>query len=325
MLRRMLMLATLVLTPGLASIGQAAPIIQSAVSATDLGAPSTFSFNFASPYVGGPFDAAALSFGSTLIDRAGNGASLTGSLIGKVDGTPVITLPLSCSLGAGAAGAIAPCPAGAGASSTAAAAVTTGDGGLLTQRITFSLGGGGDTATFVGSAVLSGGDSTPMVTFAVAVTDFGAPSTFSFSFTLPFLGRHSALSASLMGAVMDSTGNGASVTGLDLDTEIDGAEVLGVDISGACAFGPGGALAVESCLAGIAFAPPTTVAFAAPPSGTMSMELEFTLSGDGDAAGLLSGFRIFNAATEVVPGPTALLALVAGLAVAAVRVRRRAS
>jgi hypothetical protein len=176
----MVTLAALVLTPCLPAMAQAVTLTVS-LGVTDLGAPSTFSFTNLTPHIGGPFDTAALSFGGTLLDGTGNGASLAGSLTGKVNSTPVITPPLSCSLGAGAAGAIAPCPAGAGASSTAAAAVTTGDGGTLTQRLTFSLGGGGDTAAFVGSAVLSGGDSTPFLTFALGVTDLGAPSTFSSS------------------------------------------------------------------------------------------------------------------------------------------------
>jgi hypothetical protein len=304
---------------GLPEESRAASLAYS-LGVVDFGAPSTFGFFFLSPYIGGPYNAIAASVGGALTDLGGNGATLTGSIVNKVDGTTASTIPLSCTIGAGSPGTIASCPNGAGTGTTASATLTTGDGGVLSQTLTFMGSGGGDTVALTGTALLGGGDG-PFLVWAVGIVDFGAPSLFQFSFSLPFIGQFTNLTTSLMGAFGDFDGNGAAVNQLELETSIDGSEVAGAAITGSCASGPG-LVVVQSCLAGLTFSGLVTP-FAAPASGTFGIDILFTLSGGNDAAALTGMVELLNATFEV-PGPATLFLLAVGaVAVGALSARRR--
>lgn len=303
---------------GLITAPAMAVTLHAALAVTDFGSPSVFGFSFGSPYAGGPYDAMAANVGGTLGDFSGDGASLTGSLVGKVDGITVITIPLSTTIAAGSVGAIDSVPTGAGPAGSASSGISTGVGGMLTQNLSFTLSGGGDLASLILVGVLSGGQTPFAMMNSIAVNDLGSPSSFGFGFSQPFEGQYDFLSVGFMGALMDGTIDGAALTNLHIETLIDGTEVAAVDLTGNYATSPG-QLSISGFPSGTAFGPAQVASYAAPASGLMSLDLNFTLSGGGDNASLVAGMELFNA--QVVPEPATLSLL--GIALLGVAARRR--
>jgi hypothetical protein len=110
-----------------------------ALTVVDFGAPTTFIFSFAGPYVGGPYTTSSLEFSLTLTDGGRDGATATGSLDGYVDSVLASTLPFTCAVPfTGAEGGTQTCT---GSISELFAAPATGD---LEARFTFALSGGDD-------------------------------------------------------------------------------------------------------------------------------------------------------------------------------------
>jgi MYXO-CTERM domain-containing protein len=174
-------------------------------------------------------------------------------------------------------------------------------------------------------------DPDPQIDFGFSVTDFGAPSTFTFSFSSPItLGAGpTVVFASLSGGLNDVTSNGASVTPALPDTDLDGIlemmassvdnggplTNMGVDVGQQMVLPPGtsGTQTYGPYNAGPQAGPPG-------PWGNLSSTVKFTGSGGGDIFSATGHAEINNGV--VAPEPTAfgLLGL-EGLGV--VRRRRR--
>ncbi|RIK84225.1 MAG: hypothetical protein DCC68_02255 [Planctomycetota bacterium] len=188
----------------------------------------------------------------------------------------------------------------------------------------------GDGFRAIVSGVL---DPDPSIAWGIAVTDFGAPSTFSFTFTTPIVptGNPSVVAGSVSGGLTDVTGNGVSITpdaalgDPDGDTvaELQVNEVgvggppvftnMGVDVGGAVAFGPG----IPG--ANYTYGPFTSGPIAGPPGVWTSLQsrVSFTLSGGGDIASL-TGFA------SIVPEPSSIVIVAMGaLALGGIAWRRR--
>lgn len=174
-------------------------------------------------------------------------------------------------------------------------------------------------------------DPDPSIAYGLTVTDFGAPSSFSFSVTSPIiLGPGPTLTrGSVVGGLTDATGNGVTITPTSADSDGDGAMELqtssvglpsanmGVDVGGTVSGGPGPAGSIYT-YGSFAAGP---LAGPAGPRTTMTVLAAFSLSGGGDIAAL-TGF------TEITPIPEpstiALASLLAIGCVGFVRARRRA-
>ncbi|MBX9631137.1 MAG: PEP-CTERM sorting domain-containing protein [Burkholderiales bacterium] len=152
-------------------------------------------------------------------------------------------------------------------------------------------------------------DPDPSISYSLSVTDFGAPSTFMFTFFTPIVptGFPNLVTASLAGTLTDSTGDGVTITpvGPTIQTSFVGAPLttmgVGVDIGESVGpiAGPGGSTWTQ-----------------------LSVETGFTLSGGGDVAALLGFAGIVEGQLPTrVPEPGAL-ALV-GVAFAALLAARR--
>jgi hypothetical protein len=188
----------------------------------------------------------------------------------------------------------------------------------------------GDGFRVVLSGVL---DPDPSIAWGIAVTDFGAPTTFSFTFTTPIVptGNPSIVTGSVSGGLTDATGNGVSITPAvalgdpDGDTiaELQVNEVgvggppvftnMGVDVGSAVSFGPG-VPGANYTYGSFAAGP-----IAGPPGVWTSLQsnISFTLSGGGDIASL-TGFA------SIVPEPSSVaLAVMGALALGGVALRRR--
>lgn len=164
-------------------------------------------------------------------------------------------------------------------------------------------------------------DPDPSISWAIAVTDFGAPSTFSFVFTTPIVptGNPSTVTGSVSGGLTDSTGNGISITPAAVLGDPDGDSIaelqvnevgvggppvftnMGVDVGGAVSFGPG----VPG--ANYIYGPFSTGPFAGPPGIWTSLQsrVSFTMSGGGDIAAL-TGYA------SIVPEPSAIALVTIG-------------
>lgn len=165
-------------------------------------------------------------------------------------------------------------------------------------------------------------DPDPSISWGIAVTDFGAPSSFAFMFSTPIVptGSPNVVFGSIVGGVTDNTGDGASITptaGLNIMiNEVGtGAPIanMGVDVGPAQVYaaGPAGALHNYG-----SFSTPTI----AGPLGiwtSLHSTVSFNLSGNGDIA-VLTGY----ASIEEVPAPGAATLLALGGALVA---RRRRS
>ncbi|MEX2187028.1 MAG: PEP-CTERM sorting domain-containing protein [Pirellulales bacterium] len=165
-------------------------------------------------------------------------------------------------------------------------------------------------------------DPDPSISYAIAVTDFGAPTTFSFTFTTPIAPTSGIVSGSVSAGLTDSTGNGVSITPAvalgdpDGDTiaELQINEVgiggppvftnMGVDVGGAVSFGPG--LPGANHVYGPFVAGPQ-----AGPAGvwtSLQTRISFTLSGGEDIAAV-TGF----ASIEQIPEPSTMALVAIGV------------
>ncbi len=152
-------------------------------------------------------------------------------------------------------------------------------------------------------------DPDPSISYGVAVTDFGAPSTFGFLFGTPIVlpAGPNVVASSLSGTLTDGGIDGVSATGLSQVSDV-GMPItnMGVDLSGPCS------------------SPGTCGPFAAGPlpgpAGTwtyMQTSLQFTMSGGNDQASF-TGFASIDPAARA-PEPGTVLLLCAGLGLAAWR------
>ncbi|MGE3843810.1 MAG: PEP-CTERM sorting domain-containing protein [Vicinamibacterales bacterium] len=174
-------------------------------------------------------------------------------------------------------------------------------------------------------------DPDPSIAYGIAVTDFGAPSSFAFAFFTPIVpvGFPNTVLGSVSGGLTDFTGNGVSITPLLADSDGDGVAELqvatvqaptttmGVDVGLPFSSGPGtpGANYVYGAYA----AGPMPGPGPGPWTG-LSLTTSFLLSGDGDIAAL-TGFASIE--PEVVPEPMSLVLLGSGLLGIALRRRQR--
>ncbi|MBX3366588.1 MAG: hypothetical protein KF912_04650 [Phycisphaeraceae bacterium] len=162
-------------------------------------------------------------------------------------------------------------------------------------------------------------DASAAMAYGIAVTDFGAPSSFSFSFSMPITLDPGAtsISSSIVGGMTDFTGNGVGVFTTGGNATLQRSHVsmpdfnLGVDVGGDQSYGPG--------LAGshYTYGPVATGPVVGPDLsgyGTLTMYLDFAASGDGDVI-VLTGF------TEIIVPAPASLALLGGLGLIARRRR----
>jgi hypothetical protein len=174
-------------------------------------------------------------------------------------------------------------------------------------------------------------DPDPSIAYGIAVTDFGAPSNFSFVFTTPIVptAAPTVVDASISGGLTDQTGNGVTISPTLLDLDGDGtpevqiAEVddgiptttnMGVDVGPLQAYpaGPAGANHVYQFSAGPQAGP------GGGPYDTLRVRLAFGLTGGGDIASL-TGFAQVN----TIPEPSSLLLLGLGACGVAYTIRRR--
>jgi hypothetical protein len=163
--------------------------------------------------------------------------------------------------------------------------------------------------------VNAGGKVDPMLSYTFAPIDFGAPSTFTFSISMPIAatGPINTVDASISGGLTDFTGNGVSLTPNPALGDPDGdgnietqvsrvgppTTNMGVDVGLFVSHpvGPAGAKPYGTFLAGPQAGP--TGVFT-----NMSITTSFILSGGGDSASI-------NGFAQIVPEPSsfALLAL----------------
>lgn len=164
-------------------------------------------------------------------------------------------------------------------------------------------------------------DAGATMAYGIAVMDAGAPSAFSFTFSMPITldAGPTTIVSSIVGGMTDFSGNGVSVatTGGFSTLQrswVDGPTTdLGVDVGPSLAFGagPAGSLHTYGAYATGPIAGPDLSSF-----GTLSVGLDFLASGDGDVI-VLTGFTDI----VVVPAP-ASMALLAGVGL--ISRRRRA-
>jgi len=178
------------------------------------------------------------------------------------------------------------------------------------------------------------GNPDPAMVYALGAVDFGAPSAFSFSFTIPVVCGPfpTTVAASVVGGLTDFDGLGVSITPIppgsldpdgDLIPELQVGSVgppptnLGTDVGPAAAFGPGppgSFYPYGPFAAGPQAGPPGPWAF-------MTIDVAFLLSGGGDAAAL-TGFQSLVCVPE--PGTWATMGIGAfGAFVFVLRRRKR--
>jgi len=153
-------------------------------------------------------------------------------------------------------------------------------------------------------------NSDPFIAYGLAVTDFGAPSAFSFIFSTPIVptGPLTTVQASISGGLTDVTGNGVSLTPTAAKTQTSSVSApptsMGVDVGDLALHGPGspGALYTYGPYAAGPMAGPVGIWTG------LSTTAAFTLSGDGDIAAL-TGFASVNTATTVPDGGVGLVAI----------------
>ncbi len=171
-------------------------------------------------------------------------------------------------------------------------------------------------------------DPDPSIAYGLAVTDFGAPSTFSFLFMTPIVpvGAPNVVTASISGGLTDFTGDGVSITpsaGSFLQSSSVGpvATSMGVDVGPGALFGSGtaGSLYTYGAFAAGPMAGPGPG-----PWTTLSAATAFMLSGGGDIASLTGYASIEEGTVDPVPEPASLILLGGGLLGLAAARRRKA-
>jgi hypothetical protein len=181
----------------------------------------------------------------------------------------------------------------------------------------------GDEST--GTVKISGiANADPSIAFGITVVDFGAPSQFGFSFSIPnnlAASPATTVRSSLVGGLTDFTGNSVSISPVNSATLMDNflndlpafVWSVGPGLSGGQG-DPGALYAYGPYTFGPAPGP------ANPPlTGFFTTTLNFTLSGDGDIAAL-TGFCDISPA----PVPATLLLLGSGLlGLASLRLRKK--
>jgi PEP-CTERM motif len=200
--------------------------------------------------------------------------------------------------------------------------------GHMVWRVNGSETGWGTTQPGYSLSVSGEANEDPFITYGITVTDFGAPSAFSFFFTSPMvpIGTNNSVNASLSGALNDASGNGVSITPTQADADGDTvielqtsdvtapATNMGVDVGTALAFGPGAPGAFYP------FGPFAAGPQPGPGPGFwtgLQATVAFTLSGGSDTAVLTGRAEIVQ-----VPEP-ASFALAALAAIGALAYRRR--
>jgi hypothetical protein len=191
----------------------------------------------------------------------------------------------------------------------------------------------GDEALGFRAMISGAADPDPAISYGLGITDFGAPSTFTFIFTSPIVptGPPSISNAYVSGGLNNVSGAGVTITPILPDSDGDGAaEVqvasvssggpfvnMGVDVGPLQAnSGPIGAL--------YAYPPaPASLHSAGPlggPAGgpwtSLSVTAAFSLTGGGDSAALT------GLASIVIPEPSTWLLMAVGVVFAWFRIRR---
>jgi hypothetical protein len=169
-------------------------------------------------------------------------------------------------------------------------------------------------------------DPDPSIAYGIAVSDFGAPSTFSFAFSTPIVAvsAPNTVQASIVGGLTDFTGDGVSLT--PTGSKVQVSEVgspltnMGVDVGDGLTVGTGAAGALYTYGA---FATVPTAGPGPGPWTTLQQSVSFTLSGGSDVA-VLTGFAsIEPGSPRPVPEPTSLALMAGGLVSLAALVRKR--
>jgi hypothetical protein len=176
----------------------------------------------------------------------------------------------------------------------------------------------------------------PSIAYGVAVTDFGAASTFTIVFSTPIqpTANPTEVDASIAGGLTDFTGNGVTITPALADADGDGVAELqrfevndddeefnaGVDVGPQQIFaaGPAGAHHTYQFGDGPIDGPPLP----AGPFTSLVTTLSFSLSGDGDIAALTGFTQILQ--VPLIPEPSTLVLAGLGALGLVVAARRRA-
>lgn len=150
-------------------------------------------------------------------------------------------------------------------------------------------------------------DAGATIAYGLAVTDVGAASSFSFTFSMPITldAGATTIVSSIVGGMTDFRGNGVSLSttgGNDFVQRswVDGPTDLGVDVGSSVSFGagPAGSLYNYGAFATGPIAGPDLSGFT-----TLTVAVDFMSSGDNDVT-VLTGFTDI-----VVPAPASLALL----------------
>jgi hypothetical protein len=165
---------------------------------------------------------------------------------------------------------------------------------------------GGDKVT-----ISSNASADPLISYGLAVNDFGAPSSFAFSFSISVIAGElpampTVVNSSIVGGLTDYTGDGVSITAINPTGLVQNNNLQGVaftwSVGPSVSFGPGGQGSLYAYGPYI-FGP--SAGPSGPYVGTFTTNVEFSLSGGSDIA-VLTGSCSINPAPIPLP-PTVLL------------------